>query len=249
MRRMLTLAHSLMLINLRNRATLFWNFAFPIGLMALYGLIFGGSGPEAAATIAWLAVGVAVLNIMSSGFVGDAAWLTNVREQGILLRMQATPTPSWVLVSAYALVRTVLVLLQAAAIVAVAMLGFGASFTWGGLGVALAASVLGAAVFIALGQAIAAVAPTASAAGAIGQSLYFPLMFVSNLFLPADMLPSWLATLSHWTPAFMLVDVVRPLLVPVPTVQALWFNLLGLALYGALGLALAGWLFRWQPRR
>lgn len=249
MRRILALSKSIFLINLRNRTTLFWNFAFPIGLLLLYSLIFAEqrSGPVDA--IAWLTVGVAVLNIMSTGFMGDAAWLTNMRDQGILLRMQAAPLPTWTLVGAYSLVRLALVLLQAAAIVAVAMLGLGASFSWGGLAGALAVGALGAAVFIALGQAIAAVAPSSGAALAIGQTLYFPLMFISNLFLPSEQLPAWLEAASRWTPAFMLVDLTRPLLVAIPAVQAAWLNILGLALYGAAGLALAARFFSWEPRR
>lgn len=84
MRRLLVLARSFLLINLRNRTTLFWNFAFPLGLMALYGLIMGEGQADRPTMIAWLAVGIVVLNLMSSGFVGDAAWLTNMRDQGVL---------------------------------------------------------------------------------------------------------------------------------------------------------------------
>jgi hypothetical protein len=47
----------------------------------------------------------------------------------------------------------------------------------------------------------------------------------------------------------MLVDLVRPALVPVPPAQAAWLNALGLLLYGALGLLIAARLFRWEPRR
>jgi ABC-type multidrug transport system permease subunit len=73
-------------------------------------------------------------------------------------------------------------------------------------------------------------------------------MFLSNLFLPADQLPHWLAELSHWLPAAMLVDLIRPLLLPIPGAQALWFNLIGLMLYGALSILIATRYFRWQPR-
>lgn len=58
------LAQANPLMNLRNRATLFWNFAFPIGLILLYGVIWQ---PQ----IAWLAVGIVALNLMSSGLLGD----------------------------------------------------------------------------------------------------------------------------------------------------------------------------------
>jgi ABC-2 type transport system permease protein len=56
--------------------------------------------------------------------------------------------------------------------------------------VALPLAIVGGLVFLALGQLISAIAPNSSAAGAIGQVVYFPLMFVSNLFLPIEQLPA-----------------------------------------------------------
>lgn len=248
MRRIFTLTRMLMLVNLRNSTTLFWNFAFPIGLLVIYGLVFGQQGPRGE-VVAWLAVGVVALNMMSGGLVGDSAWLTSMREQGILQRVHATPLPPLALVGAYLIVRLGLAVAQSAAILAVAALAFGARFTPAGLAGALGAGLLGATVFIALGQALAAIAPSASAALALAQALNFPLMFISNLFIPAEQLPPWLAAAGGWTPAFALVDVLRPLLVAAPALQAAWLNLAILALYGAAALALAGLCFRWEPRR
>ncbi|MEM8530521.1 MAG: ABC transporter permease [Chloroflexota bacterium] len=250
MRRFFTLSHSLLLINLRDPSTLFWSFAFPIGLISLYGAIWGHEQVGPVQAITWLMVGIIVLNIMSGGFMGDSAWLTVVREQGILLRVRTTPLPSGVLVSAYVVVRLVLVIIQSILIAAVAMLFFGAQLVWSGLAIAFVIALLGAVVFIALGQAIGTMSPTSGAAAAMGQAVYFPLMFVSNLFLPSDILPSWITEIARWTPAYMLVDLLRPALVPVVEAsQSVWINLLGLLMYGVIGLVIAALFFRWIPRR
>jgi ABC-2 type transport system permease protein len=242
MKRFLILARANLLMNLRNRATLFWNFLFPIGLVALYGVIW----PE---MIAWLTTGIVVLNLMSSGLMGDSARLTDLRERGVLRRVRATPLPAWQMIAAYVLARLVLLLAQSIAIVATAVLLYDASFTWSGLAAALPLAVVGALVFLLLGQVIAAVAPTNGAAGAIGQAFYFPLMFVSNLLLPIEQLPTWLARVTRWTPATMLVDMFRPALVPIPATQPTLLNALGLAIYGLIALVLAARLFTWEPRR
>lgn len=157
--------------------------------------------------------------------------------------------PTWQLVTAYGLVRLGLVLLQAAAILTLAFVAYGARFTLGGLAGAFLAAALGAAVFIALGQAIAAIAPSASAAMAIGQSLYFPLMFVSNLFLPVESLPAWLAAISRWSPAALVVDLVRPQLVPIEHSVDPWLAVALLLAYGLAGLLAAAAWFRWEPQR
>lgn len=249
MRRMLVLTRSIMLINLRHPSVLFWNFAFPVGLLLLNSTIWGGSGQPPAAAAAWLTAGVVVLNIMAGAFVGDTAWLVNVRDQGILQRIQASPLPAWALVLAYTAVRLTLVLLQAALIVAVAALALGAQFSAGGLLVAAGLALGGALAFVLMGQALAAVMPGVGAAAAVGQVLYFPLMFISNLFVPVELLPGWLAALARWTPAFMLVDLIRPALIDVPPLQAGAVNLAGLACFAAAGLLVAARCFRWEPWR
>jgi ABC-2 type transport system permease protein len=241
MKRFLILTKANLLMNIRNRVTLFWNFAFPIGLIVLYGVIW----PD---VIAWLTAGIVVLNLMSSGLMGDSTRLTDLRERGMLRRVRATPLPAWQMIAAYVIARLALVLAQSAAIVATAVLLYRASFTWDGLVAALPLAIVGGLVFLLLGQVISAVAPTTSAAGAIGQALYFPLMFVSNLFLPLEQLPAWLGGITRWTPATMLVDMIRPALVPVPAGQSPLINAAGLAVYGLVALVLAARLFRWEPR-
>ena len=249
MRRLLVLIRSLLTIELRHPAVLFWNFAFPIGVLLLNGAIFGARDEVPGTTAAWLTAGIIVLNIMAGALLGDATWLVNVREQGILQRVQATPLPAGALVFAYAVVRLLLVLLQAALIVLVAVLALGARFTPGGLLAAALLALIGAMAFLLIGQALAAVAPSVGVANAVGQVIYFPLMFISNLFLPIEIMPEWLAAVARWTPAFMLVDLLRPAMVDVPAIQAGLLNLLGLALFGAAGLAVAARFFRWQPWR
>jgi ABC-2 type transport system permease protein len=240
---------SLLAINLHSRATLAWGFAFPIGLTVLYGFIMSGVEAGGSEGLTWIVVGLVALNIMAGGMLGEAGLLTEMREAGLLQRLYATPLPAWQLVSAHILVRMALLIVQCATILAVARFGFGAQFG----GVALVAGLLVAAagtlVFFALGQAIGAVAPTRQAAFAIGQAIYFPLMFVSNLFIQNDVLPAWINQVARFTPAYLLVDVLRPAFVPGfdPT-QPFWLDSLGLALYGAFGMLLVARFFQWEPR-
>ncbi len=134
-------------------------------------------------------------------------------------------------------------------ITAVAVLALGARFAPLDVLLAGAVALAGALAFVLLGQAIAALAPGTGVATAVGNVIYFPLMFISNLFLPTDMLPGWLAEVARWTPAFMLVDLVRPALIGAGALQAAALNLAGLALFGLLGLLVAARWFRWEPWR
>jgi ABC-2 type transport system permease protein len=91
------------------------------------------------------------------------------------------------------------------ALVALALtLGVGAAW----LGMAMPASVgwfalafaLGTAALFAVGLVIAAVAPTARAANAIGMLAFFPSLFLAGAWLPKHQVPSWLSRIGDLTP-------------------------------------------------
>src|SRR5947209_6042448 len=75
----------------RNRTAMFWNIVFPIGLMLLFGSIYG----KQPGAITYLATGMVVLSLMSNGIIGNANTLALWRERGILRRIQTTPLPVW----------------------------------------------------------------------------------------------------------------------------------------------------------
>jgi ABC-2 type transport system permease protein len=121
------------MMTLRDRSTLFWGIAFPIGLTVLYGTITAQDQAGGVAAISWLATGVVALTIMASGLVGEAGHFTEMRERGTLQRVQATPLPPLQLVSAAMLVRLLVTLLQVVLVMAVAVVGFGAQTSAGAL--------------------------------------------------------------------------------------------------------------------
>lgn len=249
MRRFTHLLRTLLLIHLRERETLFWFFVFPIGLLLLLGAAFDGSQGAPGEVAAWLMAGVIVQNIMSAGLNGDSAWLAGMRDRGVLTRLRAAPLPATALVGAYVAVRLAMLIVQSVLIVAVTVAVFRVRPEWSAVVPATAVALLGGVVFLLIGQAVAAVAPTAEAANTVANMIFFPLLFLSNLVFSAEAFPAWLAAASRWLPAAMLVDLIRPALTTVPAAQAAWINLLGLLAYGLLALAIVARWFRWEPRR
>lgn len=246
MRRATVLTQSILTMLLRDRESLIGNLLIPAGLLIVLTATAGSSITSQGAA-AWLLAGVIVQSVMNSGLGSDMAWLTQTRDQGILLRLRATPLPAVVLVLAYASARLLLVAVQVAVIVGLAALIFGVAVPSASLPTVFAITVFGGAVFLLLGQAIAAVAPTASAANVVATLLFFTLLFLSQLLIPN--LPDVLAPIIRWSPAFMLVDLIRPLLTGAAALQVGWLNLLGLGVYAGLALLLIGLGFRWEPRR
>ena len=111
------------------------------------------------------------------------------------------------------------------------------------LGGFVIAALLAAVALLAVGLFIAAVAPGARAAQAIGTIVFFPMMFFAGLWLPIAQMPAFLRHVSHATPLGAAVQALQD------SAQGHWptaLQLVTLAAYAiAFGLAAAKW-FRWE---
>jgi ABC-2 type transport system permease protein len=241
MRRFLIFTKAMFLIHLRNREVLFWNFAFPVFLMLIYGTIMG-------AYIAWMTPGVIVLNALSFGLVSSAAVLVEMREKGILRRLRATPLPANQLLGAYLIVNLLLGLGQGAVILLAAVLLYHVPLTAAGVLLGAPMIIAGALTFLALGQIISGLAPKAGVATAAGLTVYFGLMFISDLIFPLSQLPAWLQRVVPYLPSYLVAQLVRSPLIEGMLDPAWLAHLGGLALYAVAASLIAARVFRWDPR-
>src|SRR5258705_5026187 len=97
MRRFIIFTKAMFLMQLRSREVLFWNFAFPVFLMLIFGTI-------ERSFINWMTPGLIVLNALSFGLVGSSSMMVELRDKGILRRLRATPLPAAQLLGAYLIV-------------------------------------------------------------------------------------------------------------------------------------------------
>lgn len=241
MKRFLIFTKAMLLIHLRAREVLFWNFAFPVFLMFIYGMIM-------ADYMMWMTPGVIVLNALSFGLVSSSAVLVDMREKGILRRLRATPLPAGQLLGAYLVVNLLLGLTQGGLILLVGVVLYQLPLTFIGLALGLPMIVAGALTFLALGQVVGGLAPRAGVATAAGMTLYFGLMFISDMVFPIAQLPAWLQAVVPYFPSYAVVQLVRaPLL--EGTLAANWpLNLALMAAYALAASLIASRLFRWDPR-
>ena len=242
------LTKAMFLVHVRNRITLFWNMLFPVFLLVVYGLFFSSSEVEGIDYMNWVLPGVIALNILAFGLMSSSSMLVNMRETGVLRRLQATPVPALHLVSAYGLVNVAIAALQSAAIILSAALFF--DFTPTAAGLLRAAPMIILAIFasVALGQIVSGVAPKAGVALALGQILYFSQMFLSDMVLPIDQLPGWLQRLAGYLPGYAITQLVRSPLLSGEWSAALGPQFLLVAGYTVAGGVLAALFFRWAPR-
>lgn len=253
-RRFLILLQTNFVMYVRNRVALFWVIAFPIGLMLLFGAVWGNqtldpTNPQSFTLISYMVPSMIVLSLMSNGLVGNAGAMAVWREKGILRRIQATPLPVWQFLLARILMQATIMVGQAGLLVGTSMLAFGTKYDLWGLVQAIPPVVVGAVVFMAMGQAVAAVVRKSDTVQLVAQAINFPLMFLGGLALPIQALPEGLQALGKYLPSSMMADLVRaPLLggLHVEPNVPLTVAVVGVALYFLVSVGIAARFFKWS---
>lgn len=220
--------------------------ALPVLLVVGFGLIpgFGDPDPGLAGQagteyIASLGIGI-VLAILGLSIL--PATLGTYREQGVLRRLRATPARPQALLGAQLIVVGAAVLVATALLVAVSALAFGVAVPRNPAGFGLAL-VLGSAALLSIGVLVAAVAPSAKAANAIGMIAFFPSMFLAGVYVPRDVFPTVLQRISDVTPLGAALESVRD------TWQGGWPHLVHVVTmlgWALVATAVAARKFRWE---
>ena len=241
MKRFLILTKAIFLMHLRNGFVLFWNFAFPVLLMLIYGVVMSQY-------MDYMTPGVIVLNALSFELVGSSNMMLEMREKSVLRRLQASPLPAGQLIGSYLLVNLLIGILQSTLIIIAGVLLYKVPVS--GLSLALAYPMIlaGLLAFMALGGIISGVAAKAGTATAVGMTIYSSLMFISDMVFPLDMLPNWLRNVVPYLPAYPVVQLVRSALLDAALDPKWITHLLLLATYGIGATLIAAKLFRWEPK-
>lgn len=186
---------------LREPATLFWILAFPTLLLVVLGAIptFREAGPDGVRVIElYVPISIMLAAIMA-GVQSIPTVVSTYRERGVLRRVATTPArPGHLLAAQYAI--------HAAAVVVA-----GAIVTLVGWAVYdvplpdaplpyLLVLVLVIAASLAVGGAIASLAPNAKVATAIGTAAFIVMMFTSGVWFPVPAMPEVMADIVRLTP-------------------------------------------------
>jgi len=163
------------------------------------------------------------LTFMAPGILAQSVMFTSIfyglaiiweRDAGILQKILVLPVPRASFVTGKALGAGLRALLQAAVVVAVALL-LSVRFHLDLLTLVSCtlAVLLGAGVFASLSMLLATLLKTRERFMGIGQVLTMPLFFASNAIYPIHLMPSWLQVFAQVNPLTYLVELLRDALV------------------------------------
>jgi len=236
------------LLQLREPFAAFFALAFPPLLVLLFGSIYGNEPkPELG--------GLGTIDVAVSGYVGMVIAtvaifnlpisLAGYRERGILRRLAVTPLSPFAVFLAHLVSLALLTVCGILLLVLVAKVGYHLRFL-GSLSSAIAAGALGGITLFSVGFALAALAPTARTAQVTSMLLFYPMLFLSGMAMPREILPERIQRVAIFLPATPVVTLLRA----AWENTAWWRNephaLLALALWTVGSLAVAAWRFRWE---
>jgi ABC-2 type transport system permease protein len=229
---------------LREPALLFWGVAFPVVLLVILGI--ASDTPEKdlgglRVVDVYVPIMIAfVLAMLALNAIPPA--LAGYRERGVLRRLSTTPAPPWAVLGAQLVVAAALGVVALIVILAVGRIAFDVGLP-DQVPAYLLTLLLTTAAILGLGLVVAAVAPSARAANAIGAILFFPLMFFAGLWIPRGLMPDALRAVSDYTPLGAAVEALQD------ATGGSWPGAVPLCVLAAYALAFgfaANRLFRWE---
>jgi ABC-2 type transport system permease protein len=191
--------------------------------------------------------GILIMAFASLGLFGLATPLILQRQRGTLRLLGLTPLSPITYVLAQIISRLAIALAQLVFILGISY------FILGGIPLAklpgiFLSAFLGIVMLFALGYVLGVVIPTPEAAGGILGGLLAPVLMLTGILLPFNILPPVVLTIARFIPLTYLGDALRQQLLGNPPIASLTFDNLVLLGSSILLILLAARLFRWsQP--
>jgi ABC-2 type transport system permease protein len=233
----------------RNREAAFFTFFLPVIFFLVFGSIYGNSTitKENVRAAPFLEAGMIGYGVASTAFAGLAITMVIRRESGVLKRIRATPLPPATYLLAVLASTFVVFLIQTALIVAIGRLLFSVAIPNRPLSL-LAALVIGAAAFAAMGLGLTSAVRSAEGSSAVVNFVYLPMAIISGTFFSPKEYPGFLRAIADVLPLTYFTKLTRNVVVRHDHIWSQGGSLAAVLLWGVIGLVAAIRGFRWQPR-
>lgn len=194
--------------------------------------------------IDYMVPGILAMALMQLGIFA-AVELVAERENKVLKRLGATPLRRSTMIISTVIFRLMVALVQAALIIIIARLVFDVPMLGSWLFL-IVMVILGTLTFLALGYLLSAFAKTERTAMPLLMSIQFPMMFLSGIFFPAEMMPDFMIPIMNAMPLTYLGDSLRQIMVGSSALHPQYIN--AAVLGGWLVVCLIGAIrfFRWE---
>ena len=202
------------------------------------------TGPNAAEALPFNVAIMAALFIAIGATLSLIAIITIYREAGILKRLRATPLSPLTILGAHVFVKLIFTMVGLGLLVLA-----GRQFLPGAIDVNLwsftVALLMGTLSILSIGFVISSIVPTARFAQPLGSVFLYPMVGISGLFFPIDVLPTGWRIFANMLPTTHAVALMQGVWDGAGW-GAHWGNVLGLVVVFVVCSAVSTRVFRWE---
>jgi len=193
-------------------------------------------------------IGLALtLGLITSSLLGYSLTLAHDRDTGVFQRLRVTPAPTWMIMTSRLSVQAAANLVGSVIVVNVGAILHGLTLSVGQYLLVFAVSVLGGAVFLAIGQALAAVVKSTNAVNAVSRILFIILVLL-GLLGGTGLLGDTIKSISGWSPVGALMTLFSDVLSHSPWLDQDTYSVLACVGYIVVFAFVGIRWFRWDTR-
>lgn len=230
-------------LSLREPLGIGMGLAFPIALLLLFGFISKAEpGVDGLSIIQLYIPTIIVITLLSIGLYSIPVTIVRDREIGWLRRVSATPVSPARLLAAQVVINIIIAVVGIAIVLIGGVYVFGASLHVGVLYFSISL-VLATWIMISLGLLVAAFASTQRVATGFVAALFYPLLFLSGLWVQPSEVGNPLRSIMWYSP---VGAAARSLLYSIFNTTPPYMELVAMLVYAAIFSFIAVRYFKWE---
>jgi ABC-2 type transport system permease protein len=196
--------------------------------------------------VRYLLPGLVTFSVVIAGLFGIGYAMLRYRESLFLKKLATTPLRRSTFVAAQIVARAALSIAQTILLLAVAIPALGLSIPLGGWMWLILLTTLGVLTFLGIGFAIAALVRSEGLLADVISAATTPLVLLSEIFFPVDVLPGVLPAVASALPTTQMVRMIRSVLVNGSVeASAMLPGIANMTVWMVVTFAIAVWSFRW----
>lgn len=191
----------------------------------------------------FIAPGIVAMIVMTAVLTGLAASISREKEQGTLDGILISPINRLSIILGKALSQAIRGLIQGLIVLLLAFILFGVTIHGSILLIALIL-FMGVFSFVGLGILVSSIAAEQETATQLLFMFQFPMLFLSGVFFPIQLMPNFMQVISKFIPLTYAIQALRQVMVLGAGFTAVRSDLLILAIFGVVTLAISVPVFK-----
>jgi ABC-2 type transport system permease protein len=229
---------------LQSSRTLILNIAVPVLIVIITN--FSG-GKSSFLTLSFELSLALSYGLIASSLIGYSITVARDRDAGVFQRLRVTPAPTWTIMASRLLVQVVVDIVLTVVVAVLFGIVHHFAYTVTQYLLLVVVSLVGAAVFLSIGQAVVALVRSATTVNAIGRLLYVVLILLGVVGV-SGLLGKLVQQVSLWSPVGAIVELYSTALGLThwngTTTNAVIACVIYVVVFGFVGIR---W-FRWESR-